>query len=47
MSSIQQFCQAIAGKWVQVKSENMDAINVGSDMSWVKRNVSNKLIEKI
>ena len=30
MGQVREFCEAITGKWVQVKNENMDAINAGS-----------------
>ena len=40
MSEIRDFCEAISGKWIQVKNENMDAINSGSGMDWVTRKVA-------
>ena len=30
MGQVREFCEAITGEWVQVKNENMDAINAGS-----------------
>ena len=47
MTEIEKFCHAISGKWIQTGTENMEAINAGSNMSWATRKVAGMMTVRL